>query len=662
MSKPITVKEEREMLLLDPDPDKTKLEAALEDNALYSINIDAFFKGEIIRSDQSFMMKLESLFHGVRVRSAKVTRIGDRTEYQAVVDKDAFLSLIRHNSYGVFRGDYRLEITDFCVNEGDIIVTPESPLKLAPAKKEVDGLDQELTITMRRGKEPTDRPAPGMQTFNLMTDPNEVFRILEHFELEGKVTRCTKATPQRPTLQIRLTDSVEKLFTEEYHKEPCLVYNPSPQSVATGATQLWAHMHISSQNLPKRVVIEGIDGLVDLEEVKHRLSYQGEVISDLEKMVWKDPQMRFTNVANGDICVFMKIRVEFNYLLFGRDSYKVSYQNQPLQCSICYSFSHRATSCDKRHIGRATLHFDYLSKWKRQVGFIERRSRHRSSSSSESPDGENASGDDGSNESDGEPDAKSLDDTVVNNQGSGNAQEAQTENDLRSSVRLDISSPAQILEKFEEAYETADEKEIDDANKTVTVDENAREEPVDAEKDGASEKVKPSAQAVEVSDELPTDSANEGWEQVKPRKYRSSRSSGNDSDSSYNSAPDATNATSQKGTSTRTQNKKRKPDSPKENNIKHTGSGRKKAHFAEKTKSVFYVERNKKHDEALDAGNSVVKKEKLKRDLTSMEEKYYKLLFENETGSDPDAKENWDEIKRALSETRDLLEKKSKNA
>ena len=435
MSKPITVKEEREMLLLDPDPDKTKLEAALEDNALYSINIDAFFKGEIIRSDQSFMMKLESLFHGVRVRSAKVTRIGDRTEYQAVVDKDAFLSLIRHNSYGVFRGDYKLEITDFCVNEGDIIVTPESPLKLAPAKKEVDGLDQELTITMRRGKEPTDRPAPGMQTFNLMTDPNEVFRILEHFELEGKVTRCTKATPQRPTLQIRLTDSVEKLFTEEYHKEPCLVYNPSPQSVATGATQLWAHMHISSQNLPKRVVIEGIDGLVDLEEVKHRLSYQGEVISDLEKMVWKDPQMRFTNVANGDICVFMKIRVEFNYLLFGRDSYKVSYQNQPLQCSICYSFSHRATSCDKRHIGRATLHFDYLSKWKRQVGFIERRSRHRSSSSSESPDRENSSGDDGSNESDGEPDAKSLDDTVVNNQGR-NAQEAQTENDLRSSVGL----------------------------------------------------------------------------------------------------------------------------------------------------------------------------------------------------------------------------------
>ena len=56
----------------------------------------------------------------------------------------------------------------------------------------------------------------------------------------------------------------------------------------------------------------------------------------------------------------------------------------------------------------------------------------------------------------------------------------------------------------------------------------------------------------------------------------------------------------------------------------------------------------------------MVKKEKLKRDLLSMEQKYYKLLFENECGTaDPEANENWNEIKNALENTRKLLEKKN---
>ena len=113
-----------------------------------------------------------------------------------------------------------------------------------------------------------------------------------------------------------------------------------------------------------------------------------------------------------------------------------------------------------------------------------------------------------------------------------------------------------------------------------------------------------------------------------------------------------------KDSESKTESTKRKAESPKENEIKKSGSGRKKGHFAERTKSSFFTEHIKKHDEAASVGDSVVRKEKLKRELTTMEDKYYRLMFDNISGSDPEANENWNEIKKALSDTRSLLEQK----
>ena len=106
--------------------------------------------------------------------------------------------------------------------------------------------------------------------------------------------------------------------------------------------------------------------------------------------------------------------------------------------------------------------------------------------------------------------------------------------------------------------------------------------------------------------------------------------------------------------------KKRKADSPKANEVKMSGSGRKKGFYAEHAKVRFFTEHNAKFDEKAiaEAKTSTVKKETLKRNLHELETSYYKLFFENPSGTDPHANENWEEISRALNETKLRLEKK----
>ena len=120
-----------------------------------------------------------------------------------VVNKLNFLNLICHDNYGTFEDDYELFISNFYPNtEGSSSCyrLPDSPLKMVERFNNIDGSNRELTVTIRRGKDPTDQPARGMQTYHLMSDPKEVIKVLEHFDLLGKIVRCTKATPQRPTL------------------------------------------------------------------------------------------------------------------------------------------------------------------------------------------------------------------------------------------------------------------------------------------------------------------------------------------------------------------------------------------------------------------------------------------------------------------------------
>lgn len=635
-------------LLMDLDPGKRKLCDSLSDELLYTLDVIAVFKGENIRSEEQLSRKMEVLFDNVSVVNVMVVRDGWNTRFKMVVDKQNFMNLIRHDNFGSFEDDYDFLISDFHPNlEGNTSCyrAPDTPLKMVERFNQVDGHNKELTITIRRGMDPTDKPAFGMKTFNLMSDPREAIKVLEHFDLVGKIARVTKATPQRPTLQVKLTASVLETFDLNNYMDPCPIYRPSPQSVEAGETELWAHLHRSGDNQRKRLIIEGVDGVADLDEIKHRLSYHGEMLTDLEPRYWEsndDELAGFYKIPNGDYSVFMKLNIELNFVIIGRDSFRVTYQNQTPQCSYCMSWLHRIGQCDRKHLGRSALQQDYQLKWMRLVGYEERPSR---SEPGETEDNEGDEAQEKTEESaDKGPDAK-----VVKNLETAFEEQV----DATNQAKLDLSSPSNILDNYSEVYG-------DKQGAEVAAEELPREGaetaanitlPSEAEttKDTAPIPPKPDLTGSKLGDD------SVGWETAKARrkKVKKGARKGTDSNSSTSSESEGT-----KDSESKTESTKRKAESPKENEIKKSGSGRKKGHFAERTKSSFFTEHIKKHDEAASVGDSVVRKEKLKRELTTMEDKYYRLMFDNISGSDPEANENWNEIKKALSDTRSLLEQK----
>ena len=663
-------------LLSDPDPNKEELESALKDYDLYLLDLDLDFTGETIRTENQLYNKLESLIDGVSYRDIKVTRQGDTFISQAVVNKSNFLDLIRHANYGVFPGDYTLVIRDFLEYEADdeevrVNMEHDDVLKTTPVENIVDGMDLELTVTIRRGREPSDKPARGMQTYNLMSDPAEVVKILKHFKIEKKITRVTKATPQRPTLQIRLTDPVSVLFEEDEYLQPCLIYDPTPQSVVSGSSQLWAHLHASSENVSKRIVLEGIHGVVPLSDVEHRLSYHGELLSAPEPLLWiEDEENLLSGIPNGNICVHMKLRFELNYLMFGRESFRVSYPDQPPACSVCYSWLHKASECSKRSLGRDRLREDYLSRWKRSMNFQER------SSTGENPAGL-ASAVANSN-SEAPSTLTSITKPAVSPKPT-NLQAALPKTPtnpipkvtrnlesvfdnsnvvpvlpLSTIEKVATSTPENILENYAEVYEeqqegdqgkSASEPELEATDANPDEEIGVEKEPVKKAKEDLP--VNEPANNEKTKDLTASDKDSTGWLTVKPRKKRGVKKDlGTDSSSSSSDNDDA--------------DKKRKADSPKANEVKMSGSGRKKGFFAEKAKVRFFTEHNVKFDEKAiaEAKTSTVKKETLKRNLHELETSYYKLFFENPSGTDPQANENWEEISRTLNETKLRLEKR----
>ena len=672
-------------LLSDPNPLKEDLAAVLDDDGFYSLDLDVYFKGETIRTERQLYGKLESLFEGLRYRDLRVTRQGNDFHSQAVVDKENFLGIIRNNNYGVFDGDYTFVIKDFqefVAEDEDTTAThgnDENVLKPTPAENIVDGMNEELTITVRRGPDPTDRPARGLQTFNLMSDPAEVIKVLKHFKIEKKISRVTKPTPQRPTLQVRLTSSVDQLFGEDEYIQPCLIYDPTPQSMEAGYTQLHAHLHSSSESLARRIVIEGIHGIINLSDVKHRLQYHGELISDIKPLFWNlDGEDCLSGIPNGEVCVFMKLKYEINYLVFGRESFRVTYQNQPVGCSICFSWLHRSASCDMRNVGRDQLRSDYLQKWKRMVNFEERGPEEPLEPGSPTISEPSVLPGDQNELSDPTrtPENNSLEKATRNLEKFFGDNET-PELSSASLEKIATTTPASILNDFAEVYradlpgpENIEELATDGSNETATepeiIEDQTQEEPnaTDNESESIEDQApeKPKATDAEPTDlAATTDLAVEptnvtkpkepkadittGWLQVKSRKQRAKKSPAGSCSSSDSDDVD----------------RKRKAESPKANEVKTTGSGRKKAYFAEHAKGRFFTELMKKMDEKVlaDAKSSTVKSETVKRDLLEMEERYYKLIFENPAGKDPQATENWNEISKSLQETRLQLEKQA---
>ena len=113
---------------------------------------------------------------------------------------------------------------------------PKAPVK--PTLYEPEKDPYELTITIRKGKDATDAPAAGTRTYNLMSDPVRVSRVIDHFNLMDKSIRITKPTLSIPTLQVRLQETFAKLMADG-------LINTNPvkiQKASKGKIELWAHL------------------------------------------------------------------------------------------------------------------------------------------------------------------------------------------------------------------------------------------------------------------------------------------------------------------------------------------------------------------------------------------------------------------------------------
>ena len=214
-------------------------------------------------------------------------------------------------------------------------------------------------------------------------------------------------------------------------------------------------------------------------------------------------------------------------------------------------------------------------------------------------------------------------------------------------IQLNLSSPGDILDKFEKVYEEVEARMKAGAEK-LDNDDNEKFDGNATDPDDNEDSEK------EHSPNLKPD--DEGWMQVKNKKHKAGRRSS----ASLSSSPASTDDEEHKTTKESLEKgNKRKSDSPREKSIKQTGSGRKIGSYAQKTKDDFTAEISKLNFDSI--GNSRVKREKFKRNLNGIEQKYYKLMFENESGAaDPDANEYWDEIKNTLEGKRKIVEKASK--
>ena len=98
--------------------------------------------------------------------------------------------------------------------------------------------NQKETITVREGPRKTDTPDTGEGTYRLLSDGKQVGNVLAHFNLAGKVVRVTKPTESRPTLQIRLKETLSQLKSDGLlSTEPLKI-----QRGSKGNPELWAHL------------------------------------------------------------------------------------------------------------------------------------------------------------------------------------------------------------------------------------------------------------------------------------------------------------------------------------------------------------------------------------------------------------------------------------
>ena len=348
----------------------------LPEDRNFTLNMEAYFKGEKIRSGWTLKNKIESLLRADLVDAA-VEKRGRNDVFTVVADKRNILEMISSPNYGIFAGDYTLMIKKICMNESEVIAPlalPETPIKRAPEQSQKVST-KEVSVMVRRGPEEFDPPARGQAVQNFLSDPREIVRILDHFGLKNRVNRVSRACPGMSTLEVGLTDDLENLMANGHiNLEPLVLYTPTRQSMELlGNSPLYAHINVDKGLMPRKIILEGVVGRTNLKEVLHMLTYHGEILpGTVEEMTWKDDgDLGLKGIKNGDLSVIMRIKTDLNYLVVGSYAYKVIYNSRGnSQCSNCLSFLHRNQACDRKGEDRRSLTMEFANKWKRQMKYI----------------------------------------------------------------------------------------------------------------------------------------------------------------------------------------------------------------------------------------------------------------------------------------------------
>ena len=115
-------------------------------------------------------------------------------------------------------------------------VKPKAPVM--PKHSTPEGDPHELTITVREGKDKTDTPDTSISTYRLLSNQEQVCRVLTHFNLVGKVLRVARPTESIPTLQIRLKETFAQLVSDgSLNTDPLKI-----QDAGKRKPELWAHL------------------------------------------------------------------------------------------------------------------------------------------------------------------------------------------------------------------------------------------------------------------------------------------------------------------------------------------------------------------------------------------------------------------------------------
>ena len=631
----------------------------LEDGRLYTLDILAKFRGEIIRSEPAFRKKLSNLFDwNIEFRDVRVTKKGGRQQFQTVMDKSNFLAFRNSPSYGCFEGDYDVLIKGFHINplndEGPVTV-PDSPVKLASyADKVKTGSENELTITIRSGPEATDPPARGLTGFNILNDMNEMVKLLEHFNLLGQVTQVSKLTPGIPTLEIKLKDTLQNMVNQDIiTKEPLMLYKPSPQSLAAGSTALYAHVRIDAGLLPRRILIEGVGGRVDMSELKHILSYHGEIMTDLQPQVWaRDGPLK--DIENGDIACSIKLKIELGFIIMNNNAFKVSYPGQAIQCSNCYGWTHRAGACDRREENRRDLLHEHLNKWKRQVNYQPMKDDNLTPTKdiNQPPTSEER------------VENPSTEETLTND----------PNNDQTLFHPTAIPSPI-LPAQTKSNVPTGNEKPPVTKNKphdqpsfsaipsnkaleAVTIGPDLHTLPTKNNSNDLPPPISPSTPIRGQEQSSTPLKPNITQDSASPKLNKNMFSTPTKILHDYKDTYEANEKLEDNDDGWITCNKgKRKSESPLSGAEKTTGSGKKKIKFAEKTKTAFLDDLKKIEAVTENKKTNIVKKEKAKKNIDILLESYEEKLFRNPDGKDPTAEEHWIEMKKAAGRVKSILTK-----